>query len=64
MTWRNTVIVGPGVHDWVMDTIELGPRVSMRWASGRIGVGDPKQLRRMDPPPHYPQRGQLELGAR
>ena len=69
MTWRNTVQCGPGVHQWVMDTIELGPRVAMRWACGRVGVvsdlATPQRLRAMDPnpSPHYPQTRVLTLFA-
>ena len=60
--WLNTWICGPGAHQQIIDTLELGPRVAIPWASGRAGcVSDlqtPELLRALDPtpPPHHPQR--------
>lgn len=60
--WQSTWRCGPGAHQEVVDELELGRRVSVRWASGRVGcvtrLASPHLLRRMDaaPPPHYPCR--------
>lgn len=35
MNWRNTIQAGPGAAQWVLDDLELGPRVAIPWSSGR-----------------------------
>lgn len=68
-TWCNTWQIGPGAAQWVIDDLELGPRIANPWSTGRRGcvtdLATPHVLRRMNPtpPPHYPQRtgGQMSL---
>jgi len=67
VTWVNTWLCGPGVHQMVLDEIELGRIPAMYWSWGRVAVpracSTPEALRRMDPcpTPCYPQRGQRTL---
>lgn len=65
--WTNTWRCGPGAAQQVIDDLELGPRVAMVWASGRVGaigrLASPDRLRQLNPypRPHYPQPGQRTL---
>lgn len=35
MNWRNTIQAGPGAAQWILDDLELGPRVAIPWSSGK-----------------------------
>lgn len=51
MSWQSTWQSGPGAAQAVIDELELGPRVAMRWSSGRSGCArdqdEAQRLRRM-----------------